>query len=357
MLGEISFAGKIGYNIKFDDVKQRLLDDLHNHFGFKVIQKHYERYHDGIINKLTSNPHMVCLRSNGNPYLLYLTKINFVQQCVFVDKKIQQGYFYPRMIISRFRFDDRLFNDGGTLLDGEMIRTSEGKWLFVIGDMIAHRGMHLANTNLVKRINMLYNMMRDDFIPEECDICTFQVKKYVTYTEIGSLVTEFMPQLPYTSRGLYFKPLFLKFKDILYNFDDSLIVKVMRKKYKNVSNFLLEEDKENLIMTPSTGKREVQSVQSVQSVRSAELPSGQASHKKTFSVKKTNMPDVYEMIGVDYNGGGNKSLEIACIPSLATSKFMRSLFETKNITDKIDIVCEYSERFGKFIPIALPEQT
>jgi hypothetical protein len=367
MLGEISFAGKIGYNIKFDDVKQRLLDDLHDHFGFRVIQKHHERYHDGIINKLTSNPHMVCLRSNGNPYLLYLTKINFVQQCVFVDKKIQQGYFYPRMIMSRFRFDDRLFDNGGTLLDGEMIRTSEGKWLFVLGDMIAHQGTHLSNTNLVKRINMLYNMMRNQFTAEECDICAFQVKKYVTYSEISSLVTEFMPQLPYTSRGLYFKPLFLKFKDILYNFDDSLIVKVMRKKYKNVSNFLLEEDKAclghddpnpnpnpNPQLQPQPKPPSATTAKATTSINPKQtIPVNSTTILKTFLVKKTNLPDVYEMVATQ----STNMVEIACIPTLATSKFMRSLFESKNVTDKLELRCVYSERFGKFIPVALHEPT
>ncbi len=352
MLGEISFAGKVGYNIKFDDVKQRLLDDLHDHFGFKVIQKHHEKYHDGIINKLTSNPHLVCLRSNGNPYLLYLTKINFVQQCVFVDKKIQQGYFYPRMIMSRFRFDDRLFENGGTLLDGEMIRTNEGKWLFMFGDMIAYQGSHLSNTNLVKRMNMLYNMLRHQFISEECDICTFQVKKYVTYSEISSLITDFMPQLPYTSRGLYFKPLFLKFKDILYNFDDSLIVKVMRKKYKNVSNFLLEEDKACLLQNGQPSG-DVQSLVKPVVVLEPQDQSPSIRQRKTFMVKKTNLPDVYEMV-VTSQMDGKSNAEIACIPSLSTSKFMRSLFESKNLTERIELICEYSERFGRFIPIALP---
>ena len=135
MLGEISFAGKTGYNIKSDDVKQRLLDDLEGLTGFKVIQKHHERFHDNLIHKLSGNPHMVCLKSNGNPYLLYLTKINFVNQCVFIDKKIQQGYFYPRMIMSRFRFDDRLF-EGGTLIDGEMVKANNGAWIFLVGDIL-----------------------------------------------------------------------------------------------------------------------------------------------------------------------------------------------------------------------------
>ena len=368
MLGEISFAGKIGYNIKNDDVKQRLLDDLQDHFGFKIIQRHHERFQDSVVSKLVGNPHMVCLRSNGNPYLLYLTKINFVQQCVFVDKKIQQGYFYPRMIMSRFRFDDRLFNNGGTLIDGEMIRTAEGKWLFLVGDLIAHQGMHLANTNLVKRINIIYNMMKHQYIAEECDICKFQVKKYVTYPEIGNLVTEFMPKLPYTSRGLYFKPLFFKFKDILYNFDDSLIVKVMRKKYKNVSNFLLEEDKLTLPngkaetaerTEPVEGTEPVQETAPAEPAERTEGPepaapppmSPKIAHKKVFSIKKTNQPDVYEMVSVGTEG--TKSIEIACIPTLKASKFMRSIFESKNVTDKVDIICEFSSQFKKFIPVSL----
>ena len=346
MLGEISFAGKIGYNIKNDDVKQRLLDDLEDHFGFKIIQRHHERFQENVVSKLVGNPHMVCLRSNGNPYLLYLTKINFVQQCVFVDKKIQQGYFYPRMIMSRFRFDDRLFNNGGTLIDGEMIRTAEGKWLFLVGDLIAHQGMHLANTNLVKRINILYNMMKHQYIAEDCDICKFEVKKYVTYPEIGNLVTEFMPKLPYTSRGLYFKPLFFKFKDILYNFDDSLIVKVMRKKYKNVSNFLWEEDK----LTLPNGKTEpAERTKGTQLAEQAERT--EPAHSKVFSIKKTNQPDVYEMVSVGTDG--TKSVEIACIPTLKASKFMRSIFESKNVTDKVDIICEFSSQFKKFIPVSL----
>jgi hypothetical protein len=359
MLGEISFAGKIGYNIKNDDVKQRLLDDLQDHFGFKIIQRHHERFQENVVSKLVGNPHMVCLRSNGNPYLLYLTKINFIQQCVFVDKKIQQGYFYPRMIMSRFRFDDRMFNNGGTLIDGEMIRTTEGKWLFLVGDLIAHQGMHLANTNLVKRINILYNMMKYQYIAEECDICKFEVKKYVTYPEIGHLVTEFMPKLSYTSRGLYFKPLFFKFKDILYNFDDSLIVKVMRKKYKNVSNFLLEEDK----LTLPNGKAELvgkgtKPSEPAEQAEQAERTKGSPvplmppmAHTQVFSIRKTNQPDVYEMVSIGTEG--TKSMEIACIPTLKASKFMRSIFESKNVTDKVDIVCEFSSQFKKFIPVSL----
>ncbi len=342
MLGEISFAGKVGYNIKTDDAKQRILDQLQDGFSFKVIQKHHERYHDGLIHKLNANPHLVSLRTNGNPYLLFLTKVNFVNQCVFVDKKIQQGYFYPRMIVSRFRFDDRLF-EGGTVLDGEMIKTNDGKWLFLLGDIIGYKGAHLENVNLVKRMNLLYDVLSKMFTATPCDVCVLQVKRYFTYPELEETLTNFMPSLPYTCRGITFKPLFLKFKEILYNFDDSLIVKVMRKKYKSVSNFLLSEHVQDGDAAPPFAPSDAASSVSSFSVSSAESSEG----AKVFVVKKSSLPDVYDMVDPSDN-----STHMACVPTLETSKFLRRVFADKNVNDKVSLLCKQSERFSeRWIPI------
>lgn len=347
MLGEISFAGKTGYNIKSDDVKQRLLDDLEGLTGFKVIQKHHDRFHDNLIHKLSGNPHLVCLKSNGNPYLLYLTRINFVNQCVFIDKKIQQGYFYPRMIMSRFRFDDRLF-EGGTLIDGEMVKASNGSWIFLVGDIFGYQGMHLTNTNLVKRISMLYDLMKTQFVQEPCDVCQFQVKKYATYAELDTVLEEFMPMLPYTTRGIYFKPLYLKFKDILYNFDESLIVKVLRKKYKDVSNFLLETDKD--LLDPA---RQAAASPPAPAAKLSKPPRPtpeppvppQSKPIRIYSVRKTSMPDVYEMTSDESAG-----TEVACLPTLRMSKYLRNIFGSKNVSDRICIKFEYSDTFNKWVP-------
>ena len=336
MFGEISFAGKTGYNIKHDDVKQRILEDLQSYFRFKVLQKHFETFHDGIYEKLNRNPHLVSLRSNGNPYLLYLTKVNFVNQCVFIDKKIQQGYFFPRMILSRFRFDDALYEDGGTLLDGEMIKCRDSDtWIFLIGDMIGFKGQLLENTNLVKRLNLVYKILETDFLPGQFDVCRINVKKYFQYHEINDMVHDFMPKLPYTCRGMYFKPLFLKFKDVLYNFDDSLIIKVSRVKYKKISPFLTMSDVVELSTSPSSTSRE-------------EEVSCCVPGRRVFSVKKTCLPDVYELYDHEL-----KAQHTACIPCLKTSKFMREVFESKNVNDRVDMYCEKSPKFiDKWIPVA-----
>ena len=87
-LGEISFCGHIGFNIKSDELKKRILDEIDLNFKKKIIQKHHEPFNDSMINTLNSNPFLMALRSNGNPYFLYLTKYNNVNQCIFIDKKM-----------------------------------------------------------------------------------------------------------------------------------------------------------------------------------------------------------------------------------------------------------------------------
>jgi mRNA capping enzyme, catalytic domain len=336
--GEISFAGKVAYNIKMDEAKQRIMDELEEKFRFKVIQKHHERYSDAVVVKLNNNPHLASVRTNGNPYLLYLTKFNFVNQCVFIDKKVQQGYFLPRIILTRFRFDDALFS--GTLMDGEMVKDRNGNWIFVLSDLLAYRGAYLDSSNAIKRLNNLYHLLEFEFEPDELDVCHLQVKKQFAYEQIESMVTDFIPSLPYTCRGIYFKPLFLKFRDVLLNFDDNLIQKVMRQKYKGAGNFLMLEDKEKMINGTDT--------KAVPCSIIPKVPSNpNLGTCARFYVRKTSNPDVYELHDKDHKPHGN-----ACVPTMKTSKMLRTVFANKNLIDSVLMRCEYSEKFEKYIPVS-----
>lgn len=237
-LGQISLCDSVGYNIKSDEDKKKILEELDKTYSVRVIKRHHENFVEGhhveIINR---NPYLMSVRTNGNPYYLYLTRCNFVNQCVLVDKKVQQGYFYPRMILVRLWFDDRLFDN--TLFEGEMVRDKYGGWTFLINDMTVFRNIPQNDINLVRRLNCVYEILATWFKPDEMDVCTLRVKKYFFCSDMHHVVNEFVPKLPYTCRGLYFKPFFFKFRDILLNFDESLIKKIIRKTYKGAGNFLL----------------------------------------------------------------------------------------------------------------------
>lgn len=328
-IGEISFCDKKAFNIKSDDTKKYILNTLEQKYNLKIIAKHHEKFDIKLLPNLNANPHLICLRSNGNPYFLYLTKLNFVNYCIFIDKKVQQGYFSPRMIITRYHFDDSLFED--TVLDGEMVKKNGEKWIFLINDMYVHKGLFLKDYNLVKRINLIYSMLASEFKADTMDVSRFQVKKFFKYDEIQYMIEEHIPSLQYTCRGMYFKPLFLRFKDILMNFDDNLIKKVERNKYKHLKNFLLLEDKSN--------------IEANQVEKDTPVPIVTQNTQK-FLARKTNNPDIYELF--TENG---VFVDIACIPSMKLSKYMRTVFTNKNSVDKVEIECEFSAKFNKWTPI------
>lgn len=341
MLGEISFAGKTAYNLKCADMKATILRELEDVHKTKIIQRHHERFTDGHIQKLSSNPYLVTFRSNGNPYFIYLTRINLVNQCIFCDKKVQQGYSSPRMIIARFGFDDDLFD--GTLLDGEMVSDTDGKWLFLVADIFTYRGNHMNNVDAVRRLNLVYEIFGNMFRPDAFDVCGFQVKSYFSYEDIGKMLTEFVPSLPYSLRGLYFKPMNLRYNDILYNFDDSLIKKVYRQKFSTEAKpFLDVQDLQDM--------QDAQVVRDVNQYEKPPQPSETNTVSKTFFARRTALPDVFIL----EDPKTKKNIGTACIPTMDVSRFMRALFKDKNINDRIELDFYESSHFGtgKWIPVA-----
>lgn len=335
-LGEISFCDKVGFNIKSDDTKKIVLQKIDDLCSFKVIQRHYDKYNDNSLSILNRNPHLVSVRTNGNPYLLFLTKHNFVNQCIFVDKKIQQGYFYPRMIIGKFWFDDSLYED--TVFDGEMVKANDGSWIYIINDIIVLNGEILSSLNLIKRVNKLSELLETKYVPDALSTCSIIIKRYFTYDELEQMNTDFIPKLPYSVRGLYFKPLYLKFKEILYNFNDSLIQKVDRSKLKKSHDTYLLKDK----LATSSLEPEKHVPAEVKLV----LPESDQ-EEKVFYARKTNQPDIFEL----HTTMDSSSFDTACINSISVSRMMKELMKDCNPNDKLKVVCKMHPKFKKWVPI------
>ena len=340
--GTISFCDRNSLNIKSNDTKKYFNDKLLN-YGIKVLQKHFERFNTEIsISKLKSNPYLVSLKSNGNPYLLFLTKFNGNDITLMIDKKIQQGYFLPRMIIDRLCFKHELFKD--TLFDGEMIKCGD-HWTYAINDIYVHEGRKLESYNCMKRLQLVHSILENGYFPLPFQKYSIQVKKYFKLSELEKAM-QFKESLPYTTRGLIFKPMFIRFRDILHNFDDSLIDNTKRVKYSEANRFI-----EDINIDINTIPADKPVVNSVDGKCTANLIQRQAdditTDEQVFKVERTEKPDVYRLYTTE-----NKPAGHACVRTLKTSKLLRSAFKDTNLTDKLAFRCKYTSDFAnKWIPI------
>lgn len=355
----ISFCGQRAFNINTAPVKKKILNKLETTYNIRIVAKHFEKFHEGHFKKLNNFPYQVCLKTNGNPYLLYLTKLHGKNQVIFVDKKIQHNYFLPRIIFSKLMFDDSLFND--TIIDGEMIQVpisdssghgkfdiNKDKWIFMIHDLYVYKGTNLVDVPLNKRINLVYNMLQNEYKQDKYDTCRIEIKRYFGASEIREIVGEFIPKLRYTCRGLYFKPQYFSYNDILFNFDDSLIRDTTRVKYQSQTDNTVSMNIDNF-SNPNNIINPISTISDEQPVKSV-IVSTTETGDVIFDIEKTDILDEYSMYEKTGMKQGKKIGTLGILNS-KISQMLQRTFESAKLNTRIEFYCRYNKKFNKWIPI------
>ena len=299
-LTKTSFCGKEIDNVTNNDMKQYILDNLKTKSGLQYTSKYAKIYNDNFSKNL-NNPHLVCLKSIGSPYFLYCTQINDVNYCFLIDKKIKDGYKFPKIFLVHYRFESEIFN--GTLFETELLRDNCNKWHLLIGDIYIYKGEKLDNKQITERMNIINDIIINKYIDDTfCNICPIKIKRYFDINQIKYITEEFIDKLDYRIRGLYFVPLKTSYAKILYMFNDD---EYKKSNYKNKTTI-------------------------------------------NFKIVKTIKPDVYEL----YLNNETKSSIIkhsyASIPNIKTSLWLKELFDQK---EDIIVECKLNKRFNKWAPI------
>jgi hypothetical protein len=334
MQGIISFSNRIAFNIKSNEHKDIVLDELNALYNIKILQRHHHNLDNTNINFILSN-HLMNLRSNGNRYYLYFTLYNDIEIIYYIDKKIHPGYQRPRIIFGRGLFEKSLFKN--TLLDGEMVKCHDNTWTFLINDIISYEGNYLINKTLPERLNIIYNLLDKQYTPDiTIDVCNYKVKNYFNmYKETITHINELSKSLNYTCRGIYIWPYDLKYKPKLYNFDESNVVDVIRKT-KDITEFKTIDDNINdNINIPE--KINIPIIQP--SIKCEE-------NQKFLYLVKTNEPDIYNVHETD--DVKIKSIGITLVQTMKDSNMLRMSFRDKNAMTVIKFICYYNEKFKKW---------
>jgi hypothetical protein len=337
--GVISFCDRIAFNIKSSEAKDVILNELQQKFNIKILQKHWFRLDDHNKDHIARAPHFMMLRSNGNPYYMYFTQYEDVNQVMFIDKKVQPGYEKPRIILVRGQFDDALFS--GTLLDGEMVKDERGQWIFLINDVIGYKNTFLERLAHPERLSKGYELLKHAHRPDALmDVCQFHMKK--VFPAVQSKWSELLAlndALSYTNRGIYLWPFFLKYKPKLMNFDDSVIKKVIRK-VKDDPTF-----RESFTVPPTPA-----SAPAPPQETSSRPPTPPIEGERVLYLRKTENPDVFLLYADNH---ATHKMGIAHIPTLALSKQIRSVFKDLNVITSIPYLCIFHSGFQKWTPVRM----
>lgn len=352
MLGIISFSDRVAYNIKSNDHKDMILDELNKLYNIKILQRHHHNLDENNMKCVLTN-HLMNLRSNGNRYYIYFTTYNDVEIIYYIDKKIHPGYQRPRIILGRGLFAKSLFHN--TLLDGEMVKCKDNTWTFLINDIICYEGYYLNNKTLPERLKIIYHLLATQYTPDSTiDVCSFKVKTYFhMYKEAIDNMIELSQTLNYTCRGIYIWSYNLKYKPKLYNFDESTIISVVRKT-KDRTEFQTIQDKDKSVSSLTSSDDESVGIQSLSKmpVNSMKQDISCNENERILYLVKTNEPDIYRIYETE-DVLNAKTIGIALVQTLSVSRMLRNAFKDKNVTTCIRFKCVYDAKFEKWKPTEL----
>jgi len=322
-VSKISFCNKEASNIRTTEFKKMLIEYLQEKYDIKIGSRSFVNITPNILRKsLETHQHLISLQSCGNPYFFFLTKVGEKNCCFYIDQKIVDGHSYPRIIYVQYRFADYLYND--TLLNGELIKTYDNKWSFLISDLNVLAGKKIE-TNIIDKLGNIYKILTQYYQPDPiCDICPLQVRKIFYYSELGYIIKKFIPELGYNTKGLCFHTLNTKYDGYIYTFSNDEKNRFFGEQSKVKEDKLAKSD-----------------------LLSQEKKPIDANLIATLQFVKSTTDDLYQLYCHD--GDQVKEIGYAAIPTQRHSHQLRMIFE-KNPGSHY-FTCRYSKIFRKWIPI------
>ena len=333
------FCNKKSLIINSSNIKNDIKISIQKIGNFNLTSKYYTFLNKKNVNNLKETKFLVSLSTFGKKFILFMTTYNTKKYCIFINKKNES------MIITQLKFNDEIFY--GTLFDGELVKNTNNKWIFLINDIGYYKGESVITKLFDHRQQLIDNILKIDHDNDDINQTLYISKKiYFEYNNIKDLTENYIKNLNYKSSGLYFKN--------TKNFSDNYL-------------FIFPECRSDSQILKDTNKEDenilFKNVENVSELKKQDIkPVSNIKLEKTtckFLINKTNMPDIYEL----YCSNNNSNIEkhsYASVPDIDFSNLLKNitLYDDPNedIINKFNnnkaifVECNYHKNFKKWIP-------
>ena len=356
-LMDISFCDKKCSNVNDNETKGQIIEYLDSMHDIKLFNKQCTNLNPSMLRNVTYHQHLLSVLTNGNPYILFLTKIDGINCCLYIDTKLKNGFSFPKIHCVKYKFNDELFND--TIFSGELVRDCSRNWFFVMNNILIYKGKNLSKESVIFRYQLMNNVLLKEYTQDSTiEVCHLQIKRLFKYSDIEYILNEFVPELSYPAKGLIFHTFNSKYNDYMYifttklnytnNFDDidNKIAndrpELMAKK-ESCDEYVLDD----FITNTSSTSTATTTTNTLTTNESIGLELGK---KQIFKVLKTDITDVYYLYCYDKEKNLIK-MDYALVPSLSRSRYIKNIFKKENNPAHLLFKCGYSEIFNKWTPM------
>lgn len=373
----IKFGNKKALQIVSNEIKHDIKDKIKSICNMEIDTKYYNFLNEKNVHTLNSNDYKVCVNTFGHKYFLFMTIYDNKKYSIFINKKKED------MIYIRFRFDDDIFNN--TLFDGELIKNNEGNWVYVITDILSYNNEFVLNSKtLEQRLELINEIYENKYAKDEImNYCKIDIKEYFDLKYLQDIKERYIDSVPYKCSGLYFQHTSEYKRGFMYILPEFRSNDTNNGASNGVSNGVSSSasssannstnnsasssannggnnKKQITQRSANIGKNNIQKSVSSSIVKiepnnattdnSSTIMSGVIDKKKlyNFKIEMTDLPDIYKLYS-DKNSVLTFN-DYAGVSNMETSKLLLDAFEK---SDNVIVLCEYSEKFNKWVPLKI----
>ena len=383
VFSKISFCDKQCDNVNNDKLKSEIIKSIDTKHKIQVITRDYNMINPNIFRNVTYHQHILSTYTNGNPYMLYLTKIDGVNHSIFIDKKLKDGYTYPKIHFVQYRFDDKLY-EKDTIFTGELVRDLERRWFFLIDNILIYKGLSTSEKNIISKYELIHNILNEEYKDDKyLEICPLQIKKLFLYKDIKLLINEFIPNLSYKCKGLIFYTLNTKNSNYAYLVPRDCQIEI--KSSSEIEDLIKEKNPELLENTISNIDNynninfdDINNINNdininnhidnhIDNLKESNIDINNVSNSSNssntsiielnnvvFKIFKNEMPDIYNLYCLDDSNNLIKH-SIALVPNIKISHLLYNTFISNQNNFNIKVECKYSKVFSKWTPFKIVE--
>ena len=350
----VPFGATTGYALRSDADKARILREMRDSFGIVVPEERgrttrYRGSDHARDLRHSGGRYVAMLRPRGTPYHLYLTRIGGAGVAAFIERRVSDGHFYPRIVLVRLSFAERVFD--GTVVDGDMVVVKSGSHVFLASDLRAYCGSAITAITSMQALGELVS--RRMHSPEPAtDVCFVRACPFFAVSRLGDAVRQNL-----INGGLDYAASSVLFKDIGGGGDIVFALPSSFQRSARHASAPTSSPSPSPASAPAPveeaeeeekGEEEEEATTTDDDDDDDQGGSGQTSRRRAaFYVRRTELPDVYELYGEAAqakSAAGLPGAMIAGVPSLRASAALRAA------RPDVPFEFEFNERFQRWVP-------
>ena len=176
----IPFCNGQAFKITTQSLKDKVMKECDVLFGFTLKRDYFPGPQPVTVEKkdfgmLKKNNYVVCEKSDGERGIMLLINIDKKPMCFMINRNND-------LLFLSLSFKKEVFE--GSIFDGELIKTKEGSWNYLIHDCMVYNGTKYIEISHDLRYAAVIDFITKRYVNKQVDCFNIKTKLFYNYTEL-----------------------------------------------------------------------------------------------------------------------------------------------------------------------------